>query len=715
MELRAAFDIGSGSTKCQVCEYDTASSTVGRTLYVRECPVNFGGDFLASGAACSLSEAIQTQGLLLLREIKQEVLSLGGGGRCLFSGIATEVFRKAKANGLEYLEKVRSTLDIPIVLLSQAEEAQVGFASVVQASGCNGQSDPIVWDSGGASFQISNASSNTYVGALGTSVSVALFLQQVRGFESFTSENQFTINPVTRAEADAYLALIDGKLDPNIPDWLRDKHEVFAASGINSLFNLCCSILSIKRGEDINSVSSFTLAEAEEALVAVLEKSDDYLAKFAVHENCEHPSKTIPKIALLVAVMRKTGIQSVKAYACIGSCLGMITNDRFWTTTPASGVTVTCSVLGGGEQEQQLVEYVMSNSRLTVRLSSYGATLTSLLAPDRQGNAEEMTLCYPIQDVIAKKEGTGMYFGCIAGRVANRIKEGKFTLEGQEYTLAVNNGVNALHGGIVGFDKKYWDSRILPTTTAQSGVEFTYVSPDGEEGYPGTLTVKVTYRLFSNDSLEITYFATASDKATPINLTNHTYWNLSGNGKRSVLEQSLALSCSKYLPVTETQIPTGELADVRGTPFDFLDSSGKLLSDAIPFIDGGGRPGLDHCFVVDKQEEEADKVAKEGVSDRGGGGKRRVHVATMTDSVSGRRLVLHATQPGVQVYSANWLDLDKDEASAQWPFVQHNALCLETQHFPDAINQSHFPSCVLSPCGEPYSHSSLYTFSVIDN
>jgi aldose 1-epimerase len=333
-----------------------------------------------------------------------------------------------------------------------------------------------------------------------------------------------------------------------------------------------------------------------------------------------------------------------------------------------------------------IIEYTLSNGVIHVVLLNYGATLIKLLAPDKNGVTENITLCYDSYNDLVSNPGP--YYGCIAGRYANRIAKGTFQIDNVTYNLAINNGVNALHGGIEGFDKKLWASSIIESNN-RIGIKFTYTSIDGEEGYPGTLISTVEYILSPSDinKLSIKYSAT-TDKATPINLTNHTYWNLSGECKRKVYDQHLVLNCSKYLPVDDTQIPTGELAPVINTPFDFLQPGRKLSKEILNSIDGGGRNGLDHCYVID------------------GDNTSLKHVATLSDDASGRVMTVHATQPGVQIYTGNWLQLDETCA----PYTQHNAICLETQHFPDSVNKPHFPSAVLHP-NQQYEHITEFVFT----
>lgn len=223
---------------------------------------------------------------------------------------------------------------------------------------------------------------------------------------------------------------------------------------------------------------------------------------------------------------------------------------------------------------------------------SYGATVTSVRAPDMNRLVEEVTLCYRGDDEFNKKLffKPGPYYGCLVGRVANRIKEGKFTLDGKSYTLAVNNGKNALHGGLEGFDKKIWSWQIVCPELDMAGFKLSYTSMDTEEGYPGNVDIDVFYLITTGSEVIMRYYVT-TDAPCPVNITNHTYWNLSGDCKRSIKEQKLFSPATEYLPVDDTQIPTGERKSVNNSPFDFTCKNGKFLAEAIPFIDGGGQPG----------------------------------------------------------------------------------------------------------------------------
>lgn len=280
----------------------------------------------------------------------------------------------------------------------------------------------------------------------------------------------------------------------------------------------------------------------------------------------------------------------------------------------------------------------------------------------------------------------------------NRICAGRFTLDGVEYSLGINNGPNHLHGGHRGFDKCVWG---WTTTEAEDAVavRFTLHSPDGDEGYPGALDAVVTYTLTRGGELLMDYQAT-SDKSTPVNLTNHAYWNLSGGHRCGAPDHLLQTHCSRYVVTGDGNIPTGELRGVDGSPFDLRAEGGVRLGERIPLIPGPGDiTGFDHCFVVDGAYERnlAGAHNSEDV--------QLFPAATLHCPLSGRVLQVSTSQPGVQVYTANFL------ASAP-PFSRHNAVCLETQHFPDTINQPAFPSCVLRP-GHVYHHRSKFAFSVV--
>ncbi|MFN5707293.1 MAG: aldose epimerase family protein [Planctomycetota bacterium] len=314
----------------------------------------------------------------------------------------------------------------------------------------------------------------------------------------------------------------------------------------------------------------------------------------------------------------------------------------------------------------------------TLKLIDYGATVVALEVPDRTGKLGNVLLSCPD---LAGFEACTMYFNCSVGRYCNRIAQGKFTLDGQTYNLATNNAPNHLHGGAKGFDKRMWQAEPFQSTGAV-GVSFKYESPDGEEGYPGKLIAKVTYTLTDKNEF-IIEFRASTDKATPVNLTNHNYWNLSGSG--TIRDHELKLAASRYLPVDATAIPTGEMAAVAGTPFDFAEFTpiGKRLKDV-----GGDPIGYDHCYVID-----------------GEAGRLRL-AAVVRDPASGRKMEIQTTEPGIQFYSGNFLD--GTPISGKYP--QYSGFCLETQHFPDSPNRPEWPSTILKP-GEQYFHKTVHTFS----
>ncbi|MCI0537609.1 MAG: galactose mutarotase [Verrucomicrobiales bacterium] len=326
--------------------------------------------------------------------------------------------------------------------------------------------------------------------------------------------------------------------------------------------------------------------------------------------------------------------------------------------------------------------YTLRNSQGTlVKVTTYGAIITEIHTPDRTGKPANIALGFDNLDQYLKGHP---YFGAIAGRVANRIAKGKFALDGKEYTLAVNNGPNHLHGGLKGFDKKLWKAEPVQATDG-AALKLTCTSPDGEEGYPGHLTVTVVYTLTDKNELKMEYTAT-TDKATPINLTNHTYFNLAGSG--DVLDHELTLNCDRYTPTDETLIPTGETATVKGSGLDFTQPKriGKDIQQYYPFA-----KGYDHNFVIN------------------GGGKTLTLAARVREPKSGRVMECHTDQPGIQLYTGNHLDGTLN-GIGQETYRQHSGFCLETQHYPDSINKANFPSVVLRP-GQTYKTTTIYTFS----
>ena len=330
--------------------------------------------------------------------------------------------------------------------------------------------------------------------------------------------------------------------------------------------------------------------------------------------------------------------------------------------------------------------YTLKNANgMTAKVMTRGATLIQLLVPDAKGNLADVVLGF--DDVAGYESDQNQYFGCTVGRVGNRIAKGKFTLDGKEYSLAVNNGPNSLHGGAKrSFDKVVWKAESI-STDAGPGVKFSYTSPDGEEGYPGTLQAEVTYVLTEQNELCISYKAT-TDKATPVNLTNHSYFNLSGEGAETVLEHELTLCADSYTPTDDTLIPTGEIKPVAGTPLDFTQPT--VIGKRISQLDDTANIGYDHNLVLRSQDGSLAQAAK------------------VRDPKSGRVMTVSTTEPGVQFYSGNFLFGQKGKGGKV--YNHRAALCLETQHYPDSVNHPNFPSTILQP-GETYTHTCVYAFS----
>lgn len=329
--------------------------------------------------------------------------------------------------------------------------------------------------------------------------------------------------------------------------------------------------------------------------------------------------------------------------------------------------------------------YTLKNKNgLVAQITNYGAILVSLFVPDRNGNFADIVQGYDsIKDYI---NGNDPYMGAIVGRCANRIAKGKFSLEGKEYTLAINNGPNHLHGGKIGYDKIVWDVK----NSSASTLELSYISKDGEEGYPGNVNIQLTYILTDNNELRLDYKAT-TDKATVFNLASHSYFNLAGEGTGNVYNHELTLNARFFTPTDDTNIPTGEIVSVKGTPMDF--TSPKKIGTDIDKDDEQLKfgTGYDHNWVLNKP------AGIMGLA------------AIAHDPQSGRVMEVHTTQPGVQFYSANWVDNELGKSGKR--YGKRWAFCLETQHFADAINKPHFPSTILRP-GETYQHSCIHRFSV---
>lgn len=332
--------------------------------------------------------------------------------------------------------------------------------------------------------------------------------------------------------------------------------------------------------------------------------------------------------------------------------------------------------------------YTLKNDHgMTVKVTNYGAIITSIVVPDRDGKPADVVLGYNnVEGYINAVDKP--YFGAVVGRYGNRIAKGSFTLDGETYSLAVNNGENSLHGGIIGFDKVVWSVEAAD----QYSIKLNYLAKDMEEGYPGNLNVTVTYTVNDDNELVIDYHAT-TDKATPVNITQHTYFNLKGEGEGKVLEHELKLHSKKYTPVDKNLIPTGKVPTVAGTPFDFTTSKaiGRDIDADNEQLTFGG--GYDHNWVLDN----------DGESDQ------PTLAAEVYEPNSGRTLTVSTTEPGVQFYCGNFLDGRLTGKSGK-KYVHRGGFCLETQHFPDSPNQPNFPSTILHP-GETYRTQTVFAFS----
>ncbi|RRB11914.1 galactose mutarotase [Larkinella knui] len=330
--------------------------------------------------------------------------------------------------------------------------------------------------------------------------------------------------------------------------------------------------------------------------------------------------------------------------------------------------------------------FVLTNAKgMKVAITNYGGRIVSLLVPDKTGKMLDVTLGHSsIDDYLA----TESFFGTLVGRYGNRIAKGQFTLDGKTYKLPVNNGPNSLHGGKKGFNARVWDA----TPVGNNVLKLQYVSQDGEEGYPGTLTANVTYTLTDDNAIKIDYQAT-TDKNTVVNLTNHSYFNLNGEGSGSVADHRVQIRADRYTPVDATLIPTGELAPVDGTPFDLrkpVAIGERQDADHIQIKNGGG---FDHNFVLNGGQTTEPRV-----------------IATVTSPQTGITMDVLTTEPGVQFYGGNFLN-GKVMGKSGKAYEKRSAFCLETQHFPDSPNQPNFPSTVLKP-GETYKTTTEYRFSV---
>lgn len=371
------------------------------------------------------------------------------------------------------------------------------------------------------------------------------------------------------------------------------------------------------------------------------------------------------------------------------------------STTAMTTPTVTKAPFGLTKAGEAVEIYTLTNAKgMEARVMNYGATLVSLKVPDAKGNFDDVVLGYDSLAPYLREDNP--YFGSTVGRYANRIGGAKFELEGMPYKLAANNGPNHLHGGLKGFDKVIWGAEMLPQvdkTDSPShnggvGVKFWYRSPDMDEGYPGELLSQVTYILTDSNEL-VLYYAARTDKPTVVNLTHHSYFNLTG-GKRDVLDHQLLFNADRYLPVDDNLIPTGELADVTGTPFDFR--AAKAIGKDIGAADEQLKraQGYDHCWVLNRDRD----------------GRNLQLAAKVIEPESGRKMTVLTSEPGMQFYSGNFLDGDYTGKNGQ-VYNDRWALCLETQHYPDSPNKPDFPSTVLRP-GQTYRTATVYKFSIVN-
>tara|TARA_Y100001958_G_C21244653_1_gene573942 strand:- start:1271 stop:2416 length:1146 start_codon:yes stop_codon:yes gene_type:complete len=335
-------------------------------------------------------------------------------------------------------------------------------------------------------------------------------------------------------------------------------------------------------------------------------------------------------------------------------------------------------------------QYIMSNNKgMEISIIDYGGIITSWTAADKKGDYKDIVLGF---NTLAEYEAETPYFGALIGRYSNRIAEGKFNLEGQEYTLAVNNGVNHIHGGLKGFDKVVWDAKTILNDSTVS-LELSYLSKDMEEGYPGNLKAKVTYTLNNEDELSVIYEA-STDKPTIVNLTQHSYFNLTADFNQDILGHEIVINANSYLPVDDTLIPTGEFREVNKTPFDFRKSKaiGKQINDENAQLEIGN--GYDHCWVLNDQDK----------------GLR--FVASAYEAVSGRLLEVYSDKPGIQFYTGNFLDGTLPTKS-KGTYQIRTGFCLETQHYPNSPNQDNFPSVVLNP-GNKYKSKTVFRLSTLN-
>lgn len=351
-------------------------------------------------------------------------------------------------------------------------------------------------------------------------------------------------------------------------------------------------------------------------------------------------------------------------------------------------LTISKSDFGKTKDGSPVEQYTLKNANgVEVNVITYGGRITSLKVPNKDGKLENVVLGHDTMEGYLRDDNP--FFGALIGRFGNRIAKGKFTLNGKEYTLATNDGSNHLHGGVNGFDRVIWKAEPMEGTE-NSSLKLTYLSKDGEEGYPGNLNVTVVYTLTKDNALEVSYEAT-TDKATVVNLTQHAYFNLTGDFSKTILDHVVEINADTYLPVDETLIPTGEIRKVEGTPFDFTSAkqTGKEINADNEQLKRG--QGYDHCWVLN-----------------GDKGTMRF-AASAYDKTSGRFMEIYSEEPAIQFYTGNFLNGTLPMPNGG-TYAHRTGFCLETQHYPDAPNQKDFPSTVLEP-GETYATKTIFKFS----
>ena len=353
---------------------------------------------------------------------------------------------------------------------------------------------------------------------------------------------------------------------------------------------------------------------------------------------------------------------------------------------PGAAPAIKRSTFGKMKEGKDIDLYTLTNSGgMQVTITNYGGRVVSILVPDRHGKTADVALGF---DNLEGYLGNNPFFGALAGRYANRIGKARFVLDGHEYKLAQNNGPNSLHGGVQGFDKKAWTAREL--SKSPPTLQLTYLSKDGEEGYPGNLSVTVVYTLTGKNELRLDYTA-RTDKDTVLNLTNHSYFNLGGQGNGDILGHEMVINSDRFTPIDDTLIPTGELRSVEGTPFDFRKPTaiGSRINQDDEQLKFG--KGYDHNFVLKRTSSALNLAAR------------------VTDPVSGRVMEVLTTQPGVQFYTGNFLDGSVHGKGGN-AYGRRSGFCLETPHFPDSPNKPAFPSTELKP-GQTYRETTVYKFA----